>query len=170
MFQKINDKINASFETDIPIGQEEIVARLKQKAVGEGIFSFLLSGQIDIRDIKFFDNRVEILRNPGAFSAFRPFGKITMMFNSGDQNSTKVRCVVMPGNNLFPLLFIIQAIILLFWSMGWVILGWRLDLSTRYLTPIAVMVISSAILFLKMKRDRRSLIDYSKMVIKVMSE
>src|SRR5688572_1390189 len=112
MLQKIRDKINFTYESDIPMGKHEIISRLRQKALRENPFSIFLPGQIDFKEITFLDNRIEILRKPGIFSAFRPFGKITMTLTEVRPNFTKLRCAVMPGNNSIEAMFMIHTIIL----------------------------------------------------------
>jgi hypothetical protein len=165
MFQKINDKINLSFEVTIPKGKNEIITVLRQQARRQTIF-ISLPGQID-EEIKFLDSGIEIFRKSGAFLPFRPFGKITMTFTELTPSSTRLRCNVMPGNNSIPILFTIQTTVLIFWSVGWVLLGWRLEPMTRYLTPVGVIIILSLITLLKYRSARQGLIDYAKTVIKL---
>ena len=170
MFKKINDKINLSFETEVTKGTEDIMTSLKERAKGHKWYSFLVPGQIDFKEFKFLDNEIEIRRMPNTFWPFRAFGKIKLTFFESSPTKTKVKCEVMTGNNLVPLLLTIQTVIILMWSAFWVLLGWRLNLLTRFGVPIGVLIVFNGISVIKIMSDRRSLIDYSDTIMKLIKE
>lgn len=170
MFKRINDKINLSYETEVTKGTDDIMTSLKEKAKGHKWYSFLIPGQIDYKEFKFLDNEIEIRRTPNTFWPFRAFGKIKLTFLEASPTKTKVKCEVMTGNNLVPLLLTIQTVILLGWSTLWVLFGWRLDALTRFGIPVAVLIVFNGISVFKILSDRRSLIDYSDTIIKVIKE
>lgn len=170
MFKRINDKINLSFETEVTKGTDDIMTSIKEKAKGHKWYSFLVPGQIDYKEFKFLDKEIEIRRMPNTFGPFRAFGKIKLTFSETSPTKTKVKCEVMTGNNSVPFLMTIQTVILLLWSAGWIIFGWRLDSLTRFGTPIGVLILFNGISVLKIMSDRRSLIDYSDRIIKLIKE
>lgn len=170
MFKKINDRINLSFETEVTKRTDDIITSLKEKAKGHKWYSFLIPGQIDYKEFRFSDNEIEIRRMPNTFWPFRAFGKIKLTFSETSPTKTKVKCEVMTGNNSVPFLMTIQTIILLLWSTAWVLFGWRLDSLTRFGTPIVVLIVLNGISVFKIMSDRRSLIDYSDTIIKLIKE
>lgn len=170
MFKKINEKINLSFETEVTKGTEDIMTSLREKAKGHKWYSFLIPGQVDYKEFKFLDKEIEIRRMPNTFWPFRAFGKIKLTFNETSPKRTKVKCEVMTGNNLVPFLMTIQTLILLLWSAAWVLFGWRLDVLTRFGVPLGVLIIFNGISVIKILSDRRSLIDYSDTIMKLIKE
>ena len=170
MFKEINDKINFSFELEFPCRKEQIIFLLKHKAAEQNPLLFFLPGRIDFNEIRFLDDRIEINRRPGTFTAFRPTGRIVMTLTELNKDSTRLRCEVMPGNNTIPVMKFIQVGVLVLWAIGWMLLGWRLDPLPRYLIPICVLILVFTIQFLKYRGDRQALIDYSKLVIKVIKD
>jgi hypothetical protein len=170
MFKRINDKINLSFETEVTKRTDDILTSLKEKARGPKWYAFLVPGQIDYKEFKFSDNEIEIRRMPHTFWPFRAFGKIKFTFSETGPTKTKVKCEVMTGNNLVPILMTIQTLVLLLWSIGWIVFGWRLDSLTRFGTPIGVLIVFNGISVLKIMSDRRSLIDYSDTISKLIKE
>lgn len=170
MFQKINDKINLSFDTEVTKGTDDIMTSLKEKAKGHKWFSFLIPGQIDYKEFKFLDNEIEIRRMPNTFWPFRAFGKIKFTFEQTSPTKTKIKCEVMVGNNLVPLLLTIQTVILLLWSTLWIVLTRHADFLQRFGPPIAVLTVFNGISLLKIRIDRQSLIDYSDTIVKLIKE
>jgi hypothetical protein len=170
MFKRINSKINLSFETEVTKGTDDIICSLREKAKRHKWYSFLIPGDVDYKEFKFSNREIEIRRMPNTFWPFRAFGKIKLTFIETSPTKTKVKCEVMTGNNLVPLLMTIQTVILLLWSAGWVVFGWRLDGLTRFGTPIAVLVVFNGISVYKIMSDRRSLIDYSDTIIKLIKD
>ncbi len=170
MFKRINDKINLSFETEVTRRTDDIITSLKEKAKGHKWYSFIVPGQIDYKEFKFSNNEIEIRRMPNTFWPFRAFGKIKLTFSETSPTKTRVKCEVMTGNNLVPFLMTIQTLVILLWSTGWVIFGSRLDSLTRFGTPIGVLIVFNGISVIKFMSDRRSLIDYSDTIIKLIKE
>jgi hypothetical protein len=170
MFKNITDKINFSFETDVTKGTHDIMTSIKEKAQGHKWYSFLTPGQIDYKEFKFFDNEIEIRRTPSTFWPFRALGKIKLTFCEINPTETKVKCEVKTWNNSALVLMTIQTGVILLWSIFWVLLGWRLDLLTRFGTPVGVLILFNGISVIKIMTDRRSLIDYSHTLIKLIKE
>lgn len=170
MFKKINDKINLSFETEVTKGTEDIMTLLKEKAKGHKWYSFLVPGQVDYKEFKFLDKEIEIRRMPSTFWPFRAFGKIKLTFTEANLKKTKVKCEVMTGNNLVPLLLTIQTVVILLWSVLWVIFGWRLNPLTRFGVPIVALIVFNGISLVKIMSDRRSLINYCDTIMKLIRQ
>lgn len=166
MFKQINDKINVSFETEVAKSAEAIISALKLKAERRQRSTFVLPRQIDYKEFRFTDNEIEIRSVPNIFSAFRAFGKIKLTSREISPARTRVICEVMTGNNSVPFLLAIQTLMLIGWSIFWVIFGWRLDPITRFGVPLLVIVVSNGVSVFKTIRDRRSLIDYSDQIMR----
>ncbi len=170
MFKRINDKINVSFTSDVPKSADDIMNLLKDKAKDYKWYSFFMTEQIDYKEFKFHNNEIEISRMPGTLWPCRAFGKIKLTLLEQSPTETKVKCEVMTGNNAVPILLTLQTAVLLLWSAGWIAFGKNLDLPTKFGIPILALTIFNGILILKVCSDRRSLIDYSKTIIKLIKE
>jgi hypothetical protein len=167
MFKKINDKINYTFESEIPARKNEIIFLLRNHAAEQNPFLFFLPGRLDFNEFRFLGDRIEIDRKPGTFTPFRAMGRIVITLREVSPYLTKVTFNVMPGSNTFPITATLLTIALVVWSAGWMVFSWRLDPLSRYAFPILIVAIVFTIQFLKYRSDRRALIDYAEQVIKV---
>jgi hypothetical protein len=170
MFKNINEKINYTFELEIPARKNEIFFLLRNHAAEQNPFLFFLPGRLDFNEFRFLGDRIEIDRKPGTFTPFRAMGRIVITLREVSPYLTKVTFNVMPGSNTFPITATLLTIALVVWSAGWMVFSWRLDPLSRCAFPILIVAIVFTIQFLKYRSDRRALIDYAEQVIKVIRD
>jgi hypothetical protein len=169
MFQKINDIINTSYETVIPRGKEELIGVFVTNKSDPKWFSFLIPSQIDLREIKINGDMIEILRMPGTFSPFRTHGKIRLhLLRAEKKDQTKIRCEIFPGNNTTPYLIFYQILTTGLLAILFLIMG--KDFPTKVIGALVVVIIPGLISYLKHRSSRRDLIDYSRVIIKMMRD
>jgi hypothetical protein len=169
MFQKFNEIINTSYDTVVPRGTGELIGILTTKKNDAKWFSSFIPSRIDFKEIKVNGDMIEILRMPGPFSPFRAHGKIRLHFHETVKNDeTKIRCEIYPGNNTMPYLIVYQILTTGLLAILFLIMG--KDFTTKVIGALLVVIVPGLISYLKYKSSRRDLIDYSRVIIKMMRD
>ena len=171
MFQRINDKINTSYETEIPKRTEDILNLIEGKVKNYKWYNSLTEGLIDFNEFKIIGNCIEILRTPKIYWPFRSYGKIRLnLIKTEKLDSTKIKCEILPGDNSLPYILIFEIIAFILWTMLFLLIGQRLDWTTKIIISIIVFSVPTAILYFNYRIAKYALSDYSKTVIKLIRE
>jgi hypothetical protein len=171
MFQRINNKINTSYETEVSKRTEDILSLIQEKVKNYKWYSSLTEGHIDFNEFKIIGDRIEILRTPKVYWPFRSYGKIKLnLIATENKDSTKIKCEILPGDNLLPYFSIFSIIASILWTTLFLYMGWRLDWAIKIITSIIVFIIPTGIIYFNYRIAKSALTYYSKLVIKLIQD
>jgi hypothetical protein len=169
MLQNINDRLNTSYETEVPKRTEDILTLIQEKIKNIKWYSSL-DGHIDFTEFEIIGDKIEILRTPKIYWPFRSYGRIRFnLVRTEKQGFTKIKCKILPGDNSVLYILAIAALLFVFWTMLLLLLGRRLDWPTKTIILFISFSFPAVFMYLNYRIAKYALTDYSKTVIKLMS-
>jgi hypothetical protein len=171
MFQKINDRINSSYATEVSRRTEDILTLIHEKIKNYKRYASLTEAHIDFNEFEITGDKIEILRTPKIYWPFRSHGKIKFnLIRTEKEDLTKIKCEILPGDNSIPYILTFEIIAFVLWTILFLYIGQRLDWTTKIVVSILVFGVPTAIIYFNYRIAKYALTDYSKAVIKLMSE
>nr|MBI1232474.1 hypothetical protein [Cytophagales bacterium] len=157
----LNDKIRYNWIAEVSKGKSEIVHDIEKKIENYKWTDFL-STQIDFKEFNINDGEIEILSKPGAFTAFRPWGKISIKLNEQVSGTTTLTCDILPMNGNFPFIVYLTIGALTLWTIGSLFTTFTL---TIVLTILGFWGLFGLCIYFQYRYYRSTLIGYSKRVV-----
>ena len=171
MFKKINDRINSSYETEISKPTADILSLIQEKTRNYKWYSSLFEGHIDFNEFKITGDRIEILRTPKIYWPFRSYGKIKLnLIRTENSDLTKIKCEILPGDNSTPYIIAFGVLAFVLWTALFLFIGRRIDWPTKVILSIIVFILPTAIIYFNYRIAKYALTDYSKAVVKLLSD
>jgi hypothetical protein len=157
----LNDKIKYRWAAEVSRRKSEIIDDIERK-IRTYRWTDYLSIPIDFNEFKIKDGEIEILSMPGTFTAFRPWGKISIKLNETISGGTTLTCDILPMNGNFPLIVFLTIGALTLWTLVFL-------LTTFSLTIVFAIVgfwgLFALIIYMQYRYYRWTLISYSKRVV-----
>lgn len=163
----LNEKITEKFSVVTDLSGQSILNSIELGKQKQTWTDFLDVEAIDYKEINIKDNRIEITRSPGLFTAFRPSGKITIEITTETDSRTTLSCEVLPFNGLFPIYFGLLITFLIAWSLFALLFVLNVDALLLILFGWTVVGLSTSISF---RFTKWHLYDYSKKVIRIITD
>ena len=157
----LNDKIRYNWTAEVSRGKSEIVHDIEKKIENYKRTDFL-STQIDFKEFKINDGEIEILSIPGTFTAFRPWGKISIKLNEQVSGTTTLTCDILPMNGNFPLSVYLTIGALTLWTIGFLFTTFSL---TIVFAILGFWGLIGLCIYFQYRYYRSTLIDYSKLLV-----
>ena len=171
MFQKLNDRINSSYETEVSKPTDYILTLINEKIKNYKWYSSLTEGHVDFNEFEIIGDKIEILRTPKIYWPFRSYGKIKLnLIRTEKEDLTKIKCEILPGDNSIPYILGLEIIAFILWTALFFYMGQRLDWPTKIIVSIIVFGVPTAIVYFNYRIAKYALTDYSKTVIKLIRE
>jgi hypothetical protein len=157
----LNDKIKYRWTADVSRGKSEIIDHIEEK-IRVYKWTDFLSIPIDFKEFKIKEGQIEIVSMPGTFTAFRPWGKISIKLNEQISGTTTLTCDILPMNGNFPLIVYLTIGVLTLWTLGFLLTTFNLRIIVAI---VGFWGLFGLTVYLQYRYYRSRLISYSKRVV-----
>jgi hypothetical protein len=157
----LDEKIKEKIEIKVKKSRDELIQFVVDRKKARNIIANTFY-DIDYSEISVQNDQITILRRPGVFTAFRPYGNITIDIFEG-LGECNLRFTILPyGGNLSTLL-ILGSIGLTLWTVLVLLISHGLF---GWIFSIGAWAFVAIIQYLGYQYTRTGLLDYSKRLIK----
>ncbi|HRJ28686.1 MAG TPA: hypothetical protein PLV21_09225 [Cyclobacteriaceae bacterium] len=163
----LNEKITEQFDVTTNVSTQDILQRLSDGKQKQTWTDFLVTNTIDYKAININNRRIEIIQTPTVLNAFKPNGRITIDLSDSDDNTTKLKCEVVPFNGNLPILIWLPIGALTLWSLGVLLFSRSFQ---GFLMIFGAWTAFGLLTYLMFLFNKHGLINYSKRVVKELTQ